>query len=160
MTIRRSDGQPEERASGEIQTSVEELVVYDGVRFITVLDRAGGYRGFVSDRGSFVKYPDGAMEARHRIDMTGRMASGAGTYDSPYLTNGYDWTFPVEFAAAPTVQITLEVDSASPVYARAMAPSFYRRTTTGVEGIRAFALCSVNASANVYAHVTASGRWF
>jgi len=112
-----------------------------------------------SANGIYYKYPDGRLECFHGIDLGSVTANGAGTFSSPYYTNGFNWTFPHEFFAAPSVDLTPEVPAGVSLVQRFLSANYFSRNTTTLFGIRAYRDNDNSTADSVTVLLRAWGRW-
>lgn len=108
--------------------------------------------------GSYARFMDGTQLTRFGVVLGSSIAAGAGTYAAPYRTTAYTHTFPAAFAAAPAVNLDVEVNSTG--HNQFHGANYRARTATEVSGIVAWRGSSDPTDVSPTVIVTAQGRWF
>lgn len=135
----------------------------------TVSQSGGVPTGAIIQRGSnsngeFVRFADGTQICwLFDLNLGSAAAAGAGTLADPYKTDVLTWTYPSSFVAEPAGQVTIRA-TMSDGRARGLAGMFRTYAGSGNGGtmssIAAYRIGSQANAENVFAQVTAVGRWF
>lgn len=108
--------------------------------------------------GKYVKWADGTMECRHKVNMGARNAFGSGNFTDPHRTGTYSWVFPISFYDVPVVSLSFSCNTSDSVARLGFA--IYKSVSVGqISFIQACSLSSSTDSTDVYIDMIVKGRW-
>ncbi|MFN3834319.1 MAG: DUF2793 domain-containing protein [Glycocaulis sp.] len=83
------------------------LPAYEGGAGMLGVDGVGGLLAGThgsNGNGAYLRLPGVNIQVCwHRLNLGSAHANGAGTFDNPYRSNVFNWTYPAEFSATPAV---------------------------------------------------------
>ena len=148
---------------------VQESAAYQKSNILGTVSATGTYPNLVptgaimesgsNSNGDYVKYADGTMICRHSINLGDITLFGNGTFESPYNGGGVNWQFPINFSTAPTLSYSANTTPGSFTSSRCLSINYDTITSTAVNVIRANRTSSSSSTNDVFAHLTAIGRW-
>lgn len=110
--------------------------------------------------GQCLQLADGTQICWHRLTLGSITASGAGSFASPFTTDGTaSWTFPTRFSATPTLQGQAVAPTAASGLRRAAVVSFGAVGVSSAADIRAIRIGAASEADLFAVDLLAIGRW-
>jgi hypothetical protein len=139
-----------------IRANVETVATFEGTyirlnREVETLESAS--------KGTCVRYEDGWQECEHSFNLGSIIENGAGTFDDPYRTNTFSWTFEQPFIDVPR-SVATPVFNVSGAPDRAIIARLGQNSTTDIIGISAFRISSANSDIDIEVNIRSRGKWY
>jgi hypothetical protein len=161
LAIAAADGIPDLRTGATIGGSL----AYRRANILGPVSQAGGVpTGAViehgsNSNGSYVRFADGTLICRHRMNAGSATAFGSGTFNDPYRTAPLTWTYPAAFASKPEGLGRAWTESASANNRRMMFVARHADETE-MEQIQGVRWSDHTGDDATFISLIAIGRWF
>lgn len=139
--------------------------IYNTANIVGIVSQSDGVpTGAIIERGSnangeYVKFADGTLISTVRVTFDTLVTFGSGTFDNPYRSDAYSWTFPHPYSSPPKLSALVGGGSAQAA-ARcnyATVNSIGNFTASQVQVVRTTSSAEANS---VFLTLTAVGTWY
>ena len=114
----------------------------------------------VNVNGTYYKFENGLLICTVDFDAGSIKATGAGTWESPYVTNPLTFPYPHSFISTPSVTLSYPLVSGSSVLSRIYVESGFFAGVSSISSLRIARLGGDTSDVSVLGTATIKGRWF